>query len=346
MYHKHINIPNMKKSSLIIQIPEPCQEDWNKMQPDVKGKFCNSCNKSVFDFTSKSDNEIQAILLQYKDQKVCGHFKKTQINRPLNISFNLRDLPKNISITKVFAIAIFLVFGTFLFSCTNEQGQNVNKIEVIETENQTLGLMSNDFSPPIIDSVELSFETLSGDTVLTLDSLETILFSESHVSGGLSFEEIQNEEGVVIDTINLDEITVSDEMFPLIDSDMISGSVTAGAVYVNEQCSFISNDSINKSKLQQENNKDNIYSKKALTIFPNPNNGEFTINYNVLKRAKVNVSIYDMNGNLITTVVEINNQHNGKYQIPVNLSGLSNGIYLVSLIIDEKKTTEILVIER
>ncbi|MBC7695177.1 MAG: hypothetical protein H7141_06995 [Burkholderiales bacterium] len=90
----------MKTPNLIVRIPEPCHEDWNKMQPDAKGKFCNSCSKAVFDFSTKTDQEIKQILIEYKDQKVCGHFKKSQVNRPLNIKVNFNNLPKNISFSK------------------------------------------------------------------------------------------------------------------------------------------------------------------------------------------------------------------------------------------------------
>ena len=100
----------MKTPNLIVRVPEPCHEDWNSMQPDEKGKFCSSCSKSVFDFSNKTDQEIKHILLEYKDQKVCGHFKKSQVDRPLNFKINLNDLPKNISYSKAFVIAVFLVF--------------------------------------------------------------------------------------------------------------------------------------------------------------------------------------------------------------------------------------------
>src|ERR1700741_493707 len=115
----------MKTSSLIIRIPEPCHEDWNPRGPDAKGKFCNSCSKSVFDFSNKTDAEVKNILMEYKDQKVCGHFKKSQVDRPLNIKVNLNELPRNVSATKAFVIALFLVFGTFLFSCTDNHGHKV-----------------------------------------------------------------------------------------------------------------------------------------------------------------------------------------------------------------------------
>ena len=32
-----------------ITIPKPCNKDWNSMSPNKKGRFCNSCSKTVID---------------------------------------------------------------------------------------------------------------------------------------------------------------------------------------------------------------------------------------------------------------------------------------------------------
>src|SRR5688572_420565 len=117
----------MKTSKMSVNIPEPCHEDWEKMLPDEKGKFCLSCCKSVFDFSNKSDTEIHQVLMENKGQKICGRFTKTQLNRPLNIRVNLADIPANMSMTHSFAIAVFLVFGSLLFSCTDSYGQKMGE---------------------------------------------------------------------------------------------------------------------------------------------------------------------------------------------------------------------------
>jgi len=64
-----------------IQLPKPCQENWHAMSIEQKGRFCNACQKTVYDFTKKSDREILAHL--NSDPNTCGRFLSTQLDRNL-----------------------------------------------------------------------------------------------------------------------------------------------------------------------------------------------------------------------------------------------------------------------
>lgn len=63
-----------------IQISNPCQEKWGNMQPDTMGKFCNSCQKAVTDFTQFSDSDLQNWFNKNKGNS-CGRFNPEQLGR-------------------------------------------------------------------------------------------------------------------------------------------------------------------------------------------------------------------------------------------------------------------------
>jgi len=120
---------------LKITIPEPCNENWDKMTPDASGRFCLVCNKSVIDFTNKLPDEIQHFFKNNKDQEVCGRFKKSQLD---SISF---QIPKQVLYSqtqyhKMFLLALFVVMGTSLFSCASKNGnkQKIEKVEVVDEQ--------------------------------------------------------------------------------------------------------------------------------------------------------------------------------------------------------------------
>lgn len=67
------------KAPLVIQIENPCHENWDEMTLSAQGKFCSNCQKAVIDFSNKTDAE----LIEYFNthSSFCGRFKQSQIDR-------------------------------------------------------------------------------------------------------------------------------------------------------------------------------------------------------------------------------------------------------------------------
>lgn len=116
-----------------ITIPEPCREDWDKMTPKESGRFCMSCSKTVVDFTSMLPEEIQHFFIQNKNDKICGRFRKSQLDS-ITIQIPNRILHTQTNYYKMFLLALFVAMGTTLFSCQNKDGnkQKIEKIEVVK----------------------------------------------------------------------------------------------------------------------------------------------------------------------------------------------------------------------
>lgn len=68
-----------------LQIPEPCYESWEKMSPVEQGRFCNSCQKAVVDFTRMSDTQLIAYFKKPSAGSVCGRFNDDQLERDITI---------------------------------------------------------------------------------------------------------------------------------------------------------------------------------------------------------------------------------------------------------------------
>ena len=68
-----------------IQLPKPCHENWDNMSPVEQGRFCNSCQKAVVDFTVMSDAQLVAFFKKPSTGSVCGRFDNDQVGRDLSI---------------------------------------------------------------------------------------------------------------------------------------------------------------------------------------------------------------------------------------------------------------------
>jgi hypothetical protein len=74
-------------SNFKIQISNPCHEKWGEMIDNNTGKFCNSCQKSVVDFTNFSDRDLRNWFKENQGES-CGRFKPEQLDRLIHVKSN------------------------------------------------------------------------------------------------------------------------------------------------------------------------------------------------------------------------------------------------------------------
>lgn len=120
-----------------ITIPKPCHEDWNAMTPNETGRFCSSCTKNVVDFTTKNATEIQIFFIENQEQSVCGRFKNDQINN-FNIEIPESILTQPMSFHKAFLLTLFVVMGSTLFSCKNQNDIPLGEVSVVKDNSEVV----------------------------------------------------------------------------------------------------------------------------------------------------------------------------------------------------------------
>ena len=128
-----------------INIPKPCNQNWNSMVPNKNGRFCNSCSKTVVDFTKMDNLEIQNYLIENSSKEsVCGHFKFNQIEAENNIKYyNLRNRISRIKVKPIKKAALFSLSILFtLTSCMGKADQEQklgrkceNKVRALQSKN-------------------------------------------------------------------------------------------------------------------------------------------------------------------------------------------------------------------
>ena len=83
-----------------------------------------------------------------------------------------------------------------------------------------------------------------------------------------------------------------------------------------------------------------------IKVFPNPLADEFVIQYDLADQQSVQIDLYDMTGNKIANLASNINQPSGKYSMPFHAEQykLAAGVYMVSLNIGGKTTTQKLIV--
>lgn len=187
----------------ILNIPEPCHEDWNKMTVTEKGKHCMVCEKEVIDFTKLSNYQIVKRI--ENKENVCGRFKKNQLNTPLRSN----------EVNKISRAGILLSF-TALFAITTPvfshgEPTKVEKttsskvfVSILKDKNKikekliiVKGIVSDEIGPVADIIVKLKDTQLN--TITDFDGEFELVLTESQFKNGvLEFNRIEYQKNKVV----------------------------------------------------------------------------------------------------------------------------------------------------
>ena len=103
---------------------------------------------------------------------------------------------------------------------------------------------------------------------------------------------------------------------------------TVDSIYINPIANFATGISNDQSVLESK-----------ITLFPNPANQIFTLQYELTQSAIVKIELYNMIGHKVKVITPSSFEEKNKYSHSVNLEDLSNGVYFVKVKINNSETT-------
>lgn len=149
----------MEMANVIVN--NPCSQKWNSMTPNGEGRFCESCCKTVVDFT-KMDAEAVVSYLSRQPGKTCGYFlpHQVEVKRPMLHQFlvNLYQNTQN-GIQTRFLRNVSLAFIAFCMTLVGCNSPTNGKSQ-----------LPSDSSEKITGEIALPSDSFENDVPLNNDS--------------------------------------------------------------------------------------------------------------------------------------------------------------------------------
>jgi hypothetical protein len=358
----------MKPTTYTFDIPTPCHEKWNNMDQRPDGRYCHSCQKTVIDFSNKSDREVAAYF-QKIDGQVCGKFRQDQLRRPLHF-----EQAKTLG-GRLRALGL-LVPGLLVGGAAT--GQNLEKPQTEQLEiDHSLSLLGY-VSPQPTKRVKGIVKEENGDILTGANVVvkNTTLGTISSIDGGYEIDVPIPQDGstpvlvfsytgyhslevpISLNTMEGNNVVMS------VNPVMMEGMFSLGEIVITRDRTLYS---IVKNKIQHlsfaiqsylkekrkekeakkliekkaENNieipenkperlikKENNYAGK---IFPNPFSQQINIEINCPKNEPLNIRLLDLNGSIIYSQKYDAVKGDNKISISPNLQNIAAANYMLEI---------------
>lgn len=348
---------NTQKSLIIAN---PCHENWGKMSPTEKGKFCQSCSKEVIDFTKKSKEDVIHYLENYKGEgQTCGQFRAEQIDYTGKSYIN-SSIFKRIGISFMTLLAIISfkeakaqkgkikLRGAVAYHDYSEQKMDVTLYGSVKNlDGEIISGAIINFSH---EGKELgSTQTFANGTYtikLKVDKSMKAIMMRVNADGYESKYNIIPEpqkEKIRVDFIMESEIMMLGEIAIVIDTIQTDTTKMQMEIPVKDSIIDCTNTTVNETDslekliipnpelpidLPKEN--DSLFhknpwidDKKFINIYPNPSSFNATVEWK--DNSEMRIELFDLNGKLIWSTQSKGNK------VVINTANLPTGNYQVKL---------------
>ncbi len=245
----------MRKKAYQINIPSPCDKSWEAMTPNQTGRHCSHCERTVVDFTGKTDRQILLALEQAKGQRVCGRLSDGQMQRKMVLESPIVYHTK----WKAFALMLSGILGT-----STVQGQQfIGELTKDGVEQTT----SNERQQKIQKEFSKEFHTVTG---IVMDENEPLIFAAVVLQGttiGISTDmegkfSLRIPHSVANPTLVVSYVGFQNKTVELSAAQLKNGEpleIILSEDYHNEDMSGLLGIIISERYIEQERNSPNLF---------------------------------------------------------------------------------------
>jgi hypothetical protein len=157
-----------------------CAENWDKMNPTEKGKFCEVCTKEVIDFTILTKKEIIAVFNKNNYQAICARAYSSQL-KTIYLEDSLENVSWNLPFWQKFLLVLLVCFGPEFLNVNLVFAQDSTLVQTEEVFQDTI-------KPQIaqlVDSVKIDSVTVSSFSDSIHSFVDFRMIEQPYVLGGV-----------------------------------------------------------------------------------------------------------------------------------------------------------------
>ena len=316
------------KQAIRLELPKPCHENWDAMTPTEQGRHCQSCCKTVVDFTMMTDREVIDYMSFYATGNTCGRLNDDQLNRFMHTPPERKPSRKyfwSLALTSLLLTYRSLVqakpfkvkAATTAISDTTKPVQiRMGKVAMHGPEQTVLMEMSgrvvNDVGLPVpFASVSLPgihLEMAADSAGHYSFRLPATQFANATITISAAGYKALPPDKIQVDSIQSMEVAKGKPLVKIFMKDFVLKEKTLEGVtvigYGSGSCSYLTGAVVAWSRITKyEKVKQKVAAlyRSDIKIYPNPApaNGSFNLQFNLKQAGEYNVQFIDVAGKIV-----------------------------------------------